>query len=132
MLKNKDLKTLLIHKSISKNSVFQEKMLFSLPEIVSDKKICVDFDAPDMSSNGGLVLLNGMRTSIAWKRGKLIPDVRKQEFIHHTYPEMVSQRVGQKKKADMKPLDLCLVVGMFLTGFDSKKLNTLYVDKNIL
>ena len=36
-----------------------------------------------------------------------------------------------KKKADMKPLDLCLVVGMFLTGFDSKKLNTLYVDKNM-
>ena len=37
----------------------------------------------------------------------------------------------KKKKADMKPLDLCLVVGMFLTGFDSKKLNTLYVDKNL-
>ena len=37
----------------------------------------------------------------------------------------------KKKKADMKSLDLCLVVGMFLTGFDSKKLNTLYVDKNM-
>lgn len=37
----------------------------------------------------------------------------------------------KKKKADMKPLDLCLVVGMLLTGFDSKKLNTLYVDKNM-
>ena len=37
----------------------------------------------------------------------------------------------KKKKADMKPLDLCLVVGMFLTGIDSKKLNTLYVDKNM-
>ena len=37
----------------------------------------------------------------------------------------------KKKKADMKPLDLCLVVSMFLTGFDSKKLNTLYVDKNM-
>lgn len=37
----------------------------------------------------------------------------------------------KKKKADMKPLDLCLVVGMFLTGFDSKKLNTFYVDKNM-
>ena len=37
----------------------------------------------------------------------------------------------KKKKADMKQLDLCLVVGMFLTGFDSKKLNTLYVDKNM-
>ena len=37
----------------------------------------------------------------------------------------------KKKKADMKSLDLCLVVGMFLTGFDSKKLNTLYVDKDM-
>ena len=37
----------------------------------------------------------------------------------------------KKKKEGMKPLDLCLVVGMFLTGFDSKKLNTLYVDKNL-
>ena len=37
----------------------------------------------------------------------------------------------KKKKADMEPLDLLIVVGMFLTGFDAKKLNTLYVDKNM-
>ena len=37
----------------------------------------------------------------------------------------------KKKKSDMEPLDLLLVVGMFLTGFDAKKLNTLYVDKNL-
>lgn len=37
----------------------------------------------------------------------------------------------KKKRDDMQPLDLCLVVGMFLTGFDAKKLNTLYVDKNL-
>ena len=37
----------------------------------------------------------------------------------------------KKKKAGMEPLDLVLVVGMFLTGFDAKKLNTLYVDKNL-
>ena len=37
----------------------------------------------------------------------------------------------KKKKKDMEPLDLLLVVGMFLTGFDAKKLNTLYVDKNL-
>ncbi len=37
----------------------------------------------------------------------------------------------KKKKPDMLSLDLCLVVGMFLTGFDSKKLNTLYIDKNL-
>ena len=37
----------------------------------------------------------------------------------------------KKKRDDMEPLDLLLVVGMFLTGFDAKKLNTLYVDKNL-
>lgn len=37
----------------------------------------------------------------------------------------------KKKKKDMEPLDLLLVVGMFLTGFDAKKLNTLYIDKNL-
>lgn len=47
-----------------------------------------------------------------------------------TYYDDINLRM-KKKKADMKPLDLCLVVGMFLTGFDSKKLNTLYVDKNM-
>ena len=46
------------------------------------------------------------------------------------YYDDINERM-KKKKADMKPLDLCLVVGMFLTGFDSKKLNTLYVDKNL-
>lgn len=81
-------------KVTSKNSDFQEKTLFSLPQTVSDKKIRVDFDAPDLSSNGGLVL-NDMRNSIAWEIGRLIPDVRKKEFIRHTYQEMVSQRVGQ-------------------------------------
>src|SRR5690606_42040080 len=30
-----------------------------------------------------------------------------------------------------KQIDILLVVNMFLTGFDSKTLNTLYVDKNL-
>jgi len=46
------------------------------------------------------------------------------------YYDDVNKRM-KKKDPTMKPLDLCLVVGMFLTGFDSKKLNTLYVDKNL-
>ena len=70
-------------------------MLFSLPEIVSDKEIRVDFNAPDISSNGGLLLAGGMKNTLAWKIGSLIPDSRKREFVHHTYMEMVCQRVGQ-------------------------------------
>lgn len=46
------------------------------------------------------------------------------------YYDDINKRM-KKKDPSMKPLDLLLVVGMFLTGFDSKKLNTLYVDKNM-
>ena len=35
------------------------------------------------------------------------------------------------KKVKSKQVDILLVVNMFLTGFDSKPLNTLYVDKNL-
>ncbi len=37
--------------------------------------------------------------------------------------------IGRKVKN--KQLDILLVVNMFLTGFDSKPLNTIYVDKNL-
>ena len=46
------------------------------------------------------------------------------------YYDDLNERMKKRKK-DMEPLDLLLVVGMFLTGFDAKKLNTLYVDKNL-
>lgn len=36
-----------------------------------------------------------------------------------------------QKKIKAKEVDLILVVNMFLTGFDSPKLNTIYVDKNL-
>ena len=48
----------------------------------------------------------------------------------NAYYDDINRRM-KKKKPDMEPLDLLLVVGMFLTGFDAKKLNTLYVDKNL-
>ncbi|MDW4411901.1 type I restriction endonuclease subunit R [Staphylococcus saprophyticus] len=41
----------------------------------------------------------------------------------------VSNRV--KKGVPDQKLDILIVVDMFLTGFDSKKLNTLYVDRNL-
>lgn len=46
------------------------------------------------------------------------------------YYDDINERM-KKRKAGMEPIDLLLVVGMFLTGFDAKKLNTLYVDKNM-
>ena len=41
------------------------------------------------------MLVGPMRDTLAWKIGQLIPDTRKQEFIRHTYMEMVGQRIGQ-------------------------------------
>ena len=41
------------------------------------------------------------------------------------YYKDVAQRVKHKQ------VDILLVVNMFLTGFDSKQLNTIYVDKNL-
>ena len=43
----------------------------------------------------------------------------------HNYYKDISKRVKHKQ------IDVLLVVNMFLTGFDSKALNTLYVDKNL-
>jgi len=43
----------------------------------------------------------------------------------YNYYNDIAKRVKQRE------VDLLLVVNMFLTGFDSKTLNTLYVDKNL-
>ncbi|HZF70937.1 type I restriction endonuclease subunit R [Sulfuricurvum sp.] len=43
----------------------------------------------------------------------------------YNYYNDISNRVKQQE------IDILLVVNMFLTGFDSKTLNTLYVDKNL-
>ena len=44
------------------------------------------------------------------------------------YNADISQRMKVKKSPE---IDLLIVVNMYLTGFDSKPLNTLYVDKNL-
>lgn len=46
----------------------------------------------------------------------------------HAYHKDISDRVKGKKT---KSLDILLVVNMFLTGFDSKPLSVLYVDKDL-
>lgn len=40
-------------------------------------------------------------------------------------------RADVDKKIREAKIDILLFVNMFLTGFDSRKLNTLYVDKNL-
>ena len=50
------------------------------------------------------------------------------------YFQDLSKRVKEREKvgaSDKDRLDILLVVNMFLTGFDAKKVNTLYTDKNL-
>lgn len=49
----------------------------------------------------------------------------KDTTSYYTYYNDIAKKVKQKN------IDILIVVNMFLTGFDSKKLNTLYVDKNL-
>lgn len=49
----------------------------------------------------------------------------KDSKLFYQYYKDVAGRVKKKE------IDILLVVNMFLTGFDSKDLNTLYVDKNL-
>jgi type I restriction enzyme R subunit len=52
----------------------------------------------------------------------------------YTYYKDIAKRMKERDKKgfnDKDRADILLVVNMFLTGFDAKKLNTLYVDKNL-
>lgn len=52
----------------------------------------------------------------------------------YTYYKDIAKRMKERDKENFKDqdrADILLVVNMFLTGFDAKKLNTLYVDKNL-
>ena len=49
----------------------------------------------------------------------------KDSEVYYNYYKDIAQRVKNKQ------IDILFVVNMFLTGFDSKTLNTLYVDKNL-
>lgn len=52
----------------------------------------------------------------------------------YTYYKNIAKRIKDRDIEDFQErerADILLVVNMFLTGFDVKKLNTLYVDKNL-
>ncbi len=52
----------------------------------------------------------------------------------YNYYKDIAKRIKDREKKsfnDNDRVDILLVVNMYLTGFDAKKLNTLYVDKNL-
>jgi type I restriction enzyme R subunit len=73
---------------------------------------------------------------------KIIDDYNKQYGANHNmnefdlYYQDVQQRIKDQKYSNKdyphkNKIDITIVVDMLLTGFDSKYLNTLYVDKNL-
>lgn len=58
----------------------------------------------------------------------------KDALQFENYFKDISKRLKEREKdgfQDKDRLDILLVVNMFLTGFDAKKVNTLYVDKHL-
>jgi len=52
----------------------------------------------------------------------------------YSYYKDIAKRIKERDKEgfqDQDRIDILLVVNMYLTGFDAKKVNTLYVDKNL-
>ncbi len=52
----------------------------------------------------------------------------------YNYYKDIARRIKEREKDTFQEkdrVDILLVVNMFLTGFDAKKVNTLYVDKNL-
>ena len=58
----------------------------------------------------------------------------KDSTAFYTYYKDIAKRIKEREKDGFKDkdrVDILLVVNMYLTGFDAKKVNTLYVDKNL-
>ncbi|QXP74664.1 type I restriction endonuclease subunit R [Tenacibaculum sp. AHE15PA] len=68
------------------------------------------------------------------KLDEYINDYNKQFGSKHSARDgntFLNYKKDISKRVKNKQIDILLVVNMFLTGFDSKSLNTLYVDKNL-
>lgn len=58
----------------------------------------------------------------------------KDSKLFYSYYKNIAKRLKEREKKSFQNkdrLDILLVVNMFLTGFDAKMVNTLYVDKNL-
>ena len=83
-VKNQYKKPLPYAQRYSKKSDWARKISFFIESPISDRKIKdihVDFDAPDISSNGGLLLMDSLSRDFIRKLAGLIPDRRNQDLI---------------------------------------------------
>jgi len=67
------------------------------------------------------------------QEGDEVPEnvIENQKCFHCHGDRFYDYYKDLQKRIKRKEVDLVLVVNMFLTGFDSPRLNTLYVDKNL-
>ena len=73
-----------------------EHLLFNLAPIMG-KKVELSFTSPDISSDGGLLLLKECESRIGIIKSitSCLTDARNPAYIRHTYEEMITQRVFQ-------------------------------------
>ncbi len=67
------------------------------------------------------------------KCSRLSFSTKDSESFYNYYND-ISKKIKDRERQPENPanrIDILLVVNMFLTGFDAKKLNTIYVDKNL-
>ncbi|PKH11145.1 type I restriction endonuclease subunit R [Planomicrobium sp. MB-3u-38] len=62
---------------------------------------------------------------------RIMQDFNKEFSTNHNTENFSSYFADVSKKVKTAQIDLLIVVDMFLTGFDAKTLNTLYVDRNM-
>jgi type I restriction enzyme R subunit len=62
---------------------------------------------------------------------RIISDYNKMFDTNYSTDTFSSYFADVSKRVKIAQIDILIVVNMFLTGFDSKTLNTLYVDKNL-
>lgn len=62
---------------------------------------------------------------------RMITDYNKMFNCNYSTDSFSGYFADVSKKVKSAKIDILIVVNMFLTGFDSKTLNTLYVDKNL-
>ncbi|NCB49435.1 MAG: HsdR family type I site-specific deoxyribonuclease [Alphaproteobacteria bacterium] len=100
-------------------------------------KITALFDASDVAKNEKSTIFkeDGLKTIIADYNAKYNQDF--SIATHAKFKKDVALRMAHKEpylyieKTPEKQIDLLIVVNQMLTGFDSKWLNTLYLDKKL-
>ena len=95
------------------------------------KKINHDLKIAGIFSFGANEDLEGKDEHSRDSLERIIADYNKMFYCNYSTDTFQGYFSDISKKVKSAKIDILIVVNMFLTGFDSKTLNTLYVDKNL-